>query len=90
VLQIYDLREMAEELVALLSADDSAAPAVRGAFAPLQQLRPHALAVGSEPAAAAWRGAVAEFDERMASVEARVVARLKEMLGEGGHSRSHA
>lgn len=79
--QVFELREVAEQLLALLPADDSAAPAVRGAFAPLQQLRPHALAVGSGAAAAAWRGAVAEFDRRMGAVEARVVSRLKEILG---------
>jgi hypothetical protein len=72
---------MAEELLALLSSDDSAPPAVQSAFRQLQQLRPHSLAVGSAVAAAAWRGAVKEFDRRMADVEGRVVARLRELLG---------
>jgi hypothetical protein len=80
--QIYELREVAEELLALLPSDDSAEPAVVAAFAPLQQLRPHALAAScSEVAEAAWRGAVSEFDARMAAVESRVVARLRELLG---------
>lgn len=78
---IYELREVAEDLTALLPDDDSAPAAVNAALAPLQQVRPHALAAGSDAVAAAWRGAVAEFDARMASVEARVVSRLREMLG---------
>lgn len=55
---------------------------MRGAFAPLAALRPHALATGSPAAAAAWAGAVAEFDGRLAAVEARVISRLRELLGE--------
>lgn len=80
-LQIYELRDVAEELLALLPEDESAAPAVAAALAPLAGVRPHALAVGSPQAAAAWAGAVADFDARLAAVEARVIARLRELLG---------
>jgi len=76
---------MMHELLAVFSTDDDSAAAssaaVQSAFVPLRRLRPHALAVGSAAAGAAWRGAVAEFDGRLAAVEGRVVAKLKELLG---------
>ena len=80
--QIYGILEAAGELLALLApSDEAATPAVRAALAPFAALRPHALVVGAPAAEAAWRGAVAESSARFASVEARGVARLREVLG---------
>jgi hypothetical protein len=78
-LQIYGLRELHEELTALLSQEEAAALGLGSSFAPFAQLA--ALHV-SEFTGAAWATAAAEHERRLEAVEARISQKLKELFGE--------
>ncbi|WIA17572.1 hypothetical protein OEZ85_014399 [Tetradesmus obliquus] len=75
--QIYALRELHEELTALLSQEEASALGLAAAFAPFGQLA--ALHV-SEFTGAAWATAAAEHERRLEAVEARISQKLRELF----------
>jgi hypothetical protein len=77
-MQIYALRELHEELAALLSQEEASALGMAAVFAPFAKLA--ALHV-SDFTAAAWASALAEHERRIEGVEARVSQKLKELFG---------
>lgn len=79
LLQIYALRDLHEELSALLSQEEASALGLGSVFAPFAQLA--ALHV-SEFTAAAWASAEAEHERRLEVVTARISQKLKELFGE--------
>lgn len=81
--QVYALRELHEELTALLSQEEAAALGLGSSFAPFARLA--ALHV-SEFTGAAWATAAAEHERRLEVVEARISQKLKELFGEQSHS----
>lgn len=79
VWQVYALRDLHEELTAMLSQEEAAALGLTSAFAPFAQLS--ALHV-SEFTAAAWDTAKAEHERRLEGIEARISQKLKELFSE--------
>lgn len=77
-LQIYALRELHEELTALLSQEEASALGLELVFSPFAQLA--ALHV-SEFTAPAWASAEAEHERRLEVVTARISQKLKELFG---------
>eukprot|EP00878_Enallax_costatus_P024703 GHUV01026383.1.p1 GENE.GHUV01026383.1~~GHUV01026383.1.p1 ORF type:complete len:1576 (+),score=459.42 GHUV01026383.1:1611-6338(+) len=75
--RIYALRDLHEELSALLSQEETSALGLGSVFAPFAQLA--ALHV-SEFTAAAWASAEAEHERRLEVVSARISQKFKELF----------
>jgi hypothetical protein len=77
----FEIQEVAETLRSLSfdGGDRATSAAVAAALAPFAALKPHAFVTGPG-AAAAWRGAVGEFDRRTAALEVLATGQLRERL----------
>nr|BCL66104.1 cytoplasmic dynein 1b heavy chain [Volvox africanus] len=76
--EVYNMREMVNELAKLLGPEEAVALGVQQVFTPFQGLE--ALQV-SEYSAHVWKAALEEFERRMSPIEERISQKLKELFG---------
>nr|BBC28429.1 cytoplasmic dynein 1b heavy chain [Yamagishiella unicocca] len=76
--EVYNMREMVDELAKLLGREEAGALGVQQVFAPFQGLQ--ALQV-SEFTAHIWKAALEDFEKRMGPIEQRISQKLKELFG---------
>ncbi|GFR50179.1 hypothetical protein Agub_g12346, partial [Astrephomene gubernaculifera] len=76
--EIYNVREMVDELAKLLGREEAGALGVQQVFTPFQGLQ--ALQV-SEYTSHVWKAALEDFERRMIPIEQRISQKLKELFG---------
>nr|ADI46936.1 DHC1bm [Volvox carteri f. nagariensis] len=76
--EVYNMREMVDELAKLLGSEEACALGVQEVFSPFKGF--DALQV-SEFTGHIWKAAMEDFERRMNPIEQRIIQKLKELFG---------